>query len=112
MKATSKPARSQTRGRIWCEEALILNKSLFDSPLCNSETKALQALMLFNIARFATRFDTDGNVIELEYQDRSLWNASLINMAHRFLIESEDSVFFALPPGSFHCLHALFGGRV
>ena len=40
-----------------CEDALTLNKFLFDSPLCNSETKALQALMLFNIARFDARFD-------------------------------------------------------
>src|SRR5260221_1332573 len=82
-----------SQGKMLCEEALILNKFLFDSPLCNSETKALQALMVFNIARFASRFDTHGNTIELEYQDRSLWECSLIKLAHRLLIESEDSTF-------------------
>jgi RNA polymerase sigma factor (sigma-70 family) len=82
-----------SQGKVMCEDALILNKFLFDSSLCNSETKALQALMLFNIARFDARFDVDGNAIELEYQNRSFWNASLIQLAHRLLIESEDSSF-------------------
>jgi predicted RNA polymerase sigma factor len=81
------------QGKMMCEDALILNKYLFDSSLCNSETKALQALMLFNIARFDTRFDTQGNAVELEYQDRSFWNDSIIQLAHRLLLESEDSIF-------------------
>lgn len=82
-----------SQGKIWCEDALTLNKFLFDSPLCNSETMALQALMLFNIARFDARFDADGKPIELEHQDRSQWNSSLIQLAHRLLTESEDSSF-------------------
>lgn len=82
-----------SQGKMMCEDALMLNKFLFDSPLCNPETKALQALMLFNIARFDARFDADGNAVELEHQDRSNWNASLIELAHRILIESEDSFF-------------------
>jgi len=80
-------------GKMICEDALILNKYLFDCPLCNPETKALQALMLFNIARFDTRFDTHRNAVELEYQNRSHWNRPLIQLAHRLLIESEDSSF-------------------
>lgn len=82
-----------SQGKMMCEDALILNKFLFDSPMCNSETKALQALMLFNIARFDARFDAQGNVVELEYQDRSLWDRSLIQLAHLLLTESEDSTF-------------------
>jgi predicted RNA polymerase sigma factor len=82
-----------SQGKIMCEDALMLNKFLFDSPLCNSETKALQALMLFNIARFDTRFDANGNAVELEYQDRNNWNASLIQLAHKLLNESEDLSF-------------------
>ncbi len=81
------------QGKIMCEDALMLNKFLFDSPLCNSETKALQALMLFNVARFDARFDAEGNAIELEYQNRSLWNSSLIRLAHLLLTESEDLSF-------------------
>jgi len=82
-----------SQGKMMCEDALTLNKFLFDSPLCNSETKALQALMLFNIARFEARFDAHGNAIELEYQDRSFWDGSLIQLAHQLLTESEDSTF-------------------
>jgi RNA polymerase sigma factor (sigma-70 family) len=81
------------QGRMMCEDALTLNKFLFDSPLCNSETKALQALMLFNIARFDARFDASGNAVELDYQKRNHWDSSLIQLAHLLLIESEDSSF-------------------
>ena len=81
------------QGKIMCEEALMLNKYLFDSSLCNSETKALQALMLFNAARFDARFDAHGNAIELEYQNRSLWNSSLIRLGQLLLTESEALSF-------------------
>jgi RNA polymerase sigma-70 factor (ECF subfamily) len=82
-----------SQGKIMCEDAFMLNKFLFDSPLCNPETKALQALMLFNVARFNARFDAQGNAIELEYQDRTLWDQSLIQLACFLLTESEDSIF-------------------
>jgi RNA polymerase sigma-70 factor (ECF subfamily) len=82
-----------SQGRTLCEEALILNKFLLDSPHCNPETKALQALMLFNIARFEARFDASGNPVELEYQNRNNWHGSVIKLARRLLIESEDSSF-------------------
>jgi len=82
-----------SQGKIMCEDALMLNKFLFDSPWCNPETKALQALMLFNIARFNARFDAQGNPVELEYQDRTLWDQSLIQLGGFLLTESEDSIF-------------------
>ena len=82
-----------SQGKILCEDALMLNKFLFDSMLCNPETKALQALMLFNVARFDSRFDVQGNAIELEYQDRALWDQSLIQLASFLLTGSEDSTF-------------------
>ena len=82
-----------SQGRMLCEDALTLNKLLYDSSLCNSETKALQALMLFNIARFEARFDAQGNSVELEYQDRSYWNHSMIQLAQQLLIDSKDSSF-------------------
>jgi RNA polymerase sigma-70 factor (ECF subfamily) len=82
-----------SEGRELCEDALTLNKFLFDSVLCNPETKALQALMLFNIARFNTRYDAQGNPVELEYQNRTLWDKSLIHLAHRLLLDAEDSSF-------------------
>jgi RNA polymerase sigma factor (sigma-70 family) len=82
-----------SQGKMMCEDALLLNKFLFDSALCNPETKALQALMLFNIARFDARFDANGNAVELEYQDRNHWDTSLIELANLQLTESEDSSF-------------------
>jgi len=82
-----------SQGKSMCEDALMLNKFLYDSPLCNPETKALQALMLLNVARFDSRFDAKGNAIELEYQDRALWDQSLIQLAGFLLTESEDVVF-------------------
>ena len=100
------PGEKISQGKMMCEDALMLNKFLFDSPVCNSETKALQALMLFNIARFDARFDAQGNALELEYQDRSLWDRSLIQLAHLLLTESEDSTFSPYHlEGAIACVH-------
>ncbi len=87
------PGKNLDQCKALCEEALLLNKSLLESPYGNSETKALQALMLFNAARFDTRFDANGKPIELEYQDRSKWNRELITLAHHLLTESQDNTF-------------------
>jgi RNA polymerase sigma-70 factor (ECF subfamily) len=73
-----------------CEEALLLSKSLIDSGLGNSDTLALHALMLFNSARFASRFTSSGELVDLENQDRSLWNRDLLIMARHFLTISES----------------------
>ena len=75
-----------------CEEALLLNKALLDSPLGNKETEALHALMLFNCARFKSRFGVSGELLDLENQDRSLWNQDLILLAHHFMTRSQDDV--------------------
>jgi RNA polymerase sigma factor (sigma-70 family) len=72
-----------------CEEALLLNKALLDSKLGNKETKALHALMLFNCARFKSRFANSGELIDLENQDRSLWNQDIIFLANEFLTQSQ-----------------------
>ena len=80
-------------GQELAEEALILNKGLLDSRLCNAETKALQALLLFHIARFPARFDQKGRAIELENQDRTRWNASLIRLAGQYLADSKATFF-------------------
>jgi RNA polymerase sigma-70 factor (ECF subfamily) len=73
-----------------CEEALILNKSLIDSGLGNADTLALHALMLFNSARFASRFTPAGELVDLENQDRTLWNQDLLIMGRHFLTRSES----------------------
>ena len=75
-----------------CEEALLLNKSLIDSGMGNKDTLALHALMLFNSARFASRFTASGDLVDLENQDRTLWNSDLINLARHFLMQSESEI--------------------
>jgi RNA polymerase sigma factor (sigma-70 family) len=42
------------------------------------EVHALLALMLFQASRFETRTDAEGNLLLMAEQDRSRWNASLI----------------------------------
>jgi RNA polymerase sigma factor (sigma-70 family) len=73
-----------------CEEALMLNKALLDSEIATKETAALQALMLYNCARFDARFDSSGDLVELEKQDRSLWNRDLIQLAHDFMTRAQE----------------------
>ena len=71
-----------------CEEALLLNRALLNSSVANQETAALYALMLFNAARFKARFGPSGELLDLEEQDRSLWNRDLISMACHYLQQS------------------------
>lgn len=73
-----------------CEEALMMNRALLATDVSTKETAALQALMLFNCARFDARFDSNGDLLELERQDRSLWNKGLIDLGHEFLKASHD----------------------
>jgi len=73
-----------------CEEALILNHSLINHGLSNKDTKALHALMLFNAARLPSRFDENGDILDLEHQDRSLWNWDLIALGSEYLRLSQD----------------------
>jgi RNA polymerase sigma factor (sigma-70 family) len=74
-----------------CEEALLLNRALLNSSVANQETAALYALMLFNAARFKARFGPSGELLDLEEQDRSLWNRDLISMACHYLQQSRGS---------------------
>ena len=73
-----------------CEEALIINTALLESGLANTDTMALHALMLFNAARIKSRFSEDGEIIELEKQDRSLWDPGMIALGLEFLNRSKD----------------------
>src|SRR5258708_9194660 len=91
-----------------CEEALLFNKALLDSNLGNKETKALHALILFNCARFKSRFATSGELLDLENQDRSLWNQDLILLAHDFLTRSQDeSISKYHLEAAIACLHCV-----
>ncbi len=64
-----------------CEEGLLMTRALSKSTIGNKETSALYALMLFNASRFKARFGTQDELLDLEEQDRTLWNRELIQLA-------------------------------
>ncbi len=64
-----------------CEEALLMTRALSKSSIGNKETSALYALMLFNASRFKARFGAQGELLDLEEQDRRSWNHELIELA-------------------------------
>ncbi|MEJ0033549.1 MAG: sigma-70 family RNA polymerase sigma factor [Bacteroidota bacterium] len=65
-----------------CEDALSLGLSIVNTrALKLPESHALVALMLLNLSRFEARFNEDGMPIELEHQDRSKWDRSMIKVA-------------------------------
>lgn len=74
-----------------CEDALLMTKALLHTSTGNKETAALYALMLFNAARFRARFSEGGELLDLEEQDRSLWNEDLITLGCAFLERSKDN---------------------
>ena len=61
-----------------CDEAIRLARLLLRLFQTEPEIMGLTALMLLQQARLAARFDSEGEVILLDDQDRSLWNDKLI----------------------------------
>lgn len=62
-----------------CEEAIRLSRLLLRLFQSEPEIMGLTALLLLQHARAAARFDSDGAVVLLEDQDRSLWNEAMIS---------------------------------
>ena len=74
-----------------CEEAmrlcfLMTQHSLTALP----RTKALLALMCFQVSRLDARLDDKNNIILLKHQDRSKWNRSLISKGFELMEESTE----------------------
>ncbi len=62
-----------------CAEAIRLTELLAEHPAGNQpKTHALLALMLLNAARTPARLDSEGRVVRLREQDRSLWRQPMI----------------------------------
>lgn len=69
-----------------CEEAIRLNKVLLESELCDTPSaNALIALMIFHTSRFKARTNEHGDLVNLEDQDRSLWDQELIQIGLDYL---------------------------
>jgi RNA polymerase sigma factor (sigma-70 family) len=90
-----------------CEEALLMTRVLLNSAVGNHETSALYALMLFNASRFKARFGTQGELLDLEEQNRDLWNRELIQLAfvHLELSRGEmiSNYHYEASISSIHC---------
>ncbi len=72
-----------------CEDALSLVQGIVkDTELSDPDAKALYALMLFNLSRFEARFTNEGDIVDLEQQDRTRWNQDMIALGIRFLNEA------------------------
>lgn len=75
---------------ILCEDALVFTQAMIKNPdLSTPDARALYALMLFNLSRFEARFTVDGDLIDLEHQDRTRWNNDMIKVATHYLHESK-----------------------
>lgn len=75
-----------------CEESLLMTKSLLDNHVCNSDTAALYALFLFNASRLNARITPAGELLDLEEQDRTLWNKDLISLGSYYLSQSRCEI--------------------
>ena len=73
-----------------CEESLIMTKTLLDNDICNSDTSALYALLLFNASRLGTRLTSTGELLDIEEQDRELWNNDLIRLGNYYFYQSRS----------------------
>lgn len=79
-------------GKDLCFEAMRLTKLLTEKvPDSAGQIDALMALMCLNAARFSSRTDSKGNIVDLKIQDRSLWDQSLIHRGFYYLKESRKS---------------------
>lgn len=69
-----------------CHEALRLTLQLTAHPILrHPRSCALAALMLLNAARLPARVDDAGNPLRLREQDRTLWNAAMIQRGIEYL---------------------------
>jgi RNA polymerase sigma-70 factor, ECF subfamily len=79
------------------DEAVRLTEQAAELLPPNTEILGLLAVELFGRSRVSTRLDRDGELILLERQDRSRWDAESIARANRVLV----SALAAMRPGPF-----------
>jgi RNA polymerase sigma-70 factor (ECF subfamily) len=98
-----------------CYEAIRLALLLDRNKYCQTpSTKALIALMCFHASRFEARLDLEGDFVDLEHQDRSIWNRELIVVGVKYLNQatsiSNDPLDYILQAfiSYYHCIAANF----
>ena len=85
------------------DESIRLTRTLCALMPDEPEALGLLALMLFHHARTASRVDAAGDLVLLEDQDRSLWDASMIDEATSLL----DAALRLRRPGPFQVQAAI-----
>lgn len=76
-----------------CFEAIRLAILLSEHPEGDKpKTYALLALLCFHAARLAGRVNDDGNLIQLEMQDRSKWDRELIGRGFLFMEKASSGI--------------------
>ncbi|WP_273568883.1 RNA polymerase sigma factor [Maribacter halichondriae] len=69
-----------------CLEAIRLALLLSNNKYCNRpDVHALIALMCFHVSRFDARIDDQGEMVDMEHQNRNLYNKDLIQEGIRHL---------------------------
>ena len=93
-----------------CSEAIRLTEIILTHPAIpnKSTVNALMALMLLNASRFESRLDGEGNILQMDKQDRSLWDYSLMQKGFYYLQQSVSgdliSIYHILASiSSHHC---------
>ena len=99
-----------------CSEAIRLAEIISTNPHTNSstDTYALLSLMSLNASRFRARMDKTDNMLDLEHQDRRLWDRSLIQKGLGYLSfatrNKEVSLYHILATiSAHHCTAKTFG---
>ena len=84
------------------DEAIRLTRLVAQLMPQQPEVLALLALELFQHSRAATRLDAAGDLVLLEDQDRTRWNAAAITEGSRMLAEAEHTFqHLGTPPGPY-----------
>lgn len=74
-----------------CSEAMRLTLLLTEDPLTNPpKTHALLALMCFQSSRLGARTNASGESVLFGEQDKTLWDASLIQRGNYYLVNATD----------------------
>ncbi|MCG2461604.1 sigma-70 family RNA polymerase sigma factor [Flavobacteriaceae bacterium F89] len=83
-----------------CLEAIRLARLLEVNKYCDlPEVHALVALMCFHTSRFEARTDINGELVDMEHQDRKKYDKNLINIGVRYL---ERATTPPISPSTYH----------
>lgn len=99
---SSRPGASEAAA-VLCEEAIRLGRLLLRIFPTEPEIMGLLALMLLQHSRSAARIDAHGEIILLDDQDRSRWNAKMIDEGLALV----DKAFRHRRPGSYQIQAAI-----